>query len=201
MRIFLFMLFAIVVQACATPDISELPLEGDAYSEEVYRIGVGDQLQVSVWRNPELSVGVPVRPDGKISTPLVGDVLAAGNTPEDLAQALTDKLQAFIRSPKVTVVVTNPASAEFQQRVRVTGAVQGPTSVEYRTGMTVMDLVLVGGGANEFALLNKAKLYRVTKEGTKVYPVRLKDILEKGKLETNYKLLPSDIVTVPQRSF
>lgn len=201
MRNLLVIIFAVVVQACATPDKSAMPAEGEAYSAEVYRIGVGDQVQVSVWRNPELSVEVPVRPDGKISAPLVGDVLAAGIAPEDLAQTLTEKLQTFIRSPKVTVVVVDPASADFQQRVRVTGAIETPTSVPYRKGMTVLDLVLVGGGANEFALLNKAKLYRVTVEGTKVYPVRLKDILEKGKLDTNYNLLPSDIVTVPERSF
>ncbi len=201
MRNLLVILFVILVQACATPDKSAMPAEGDAYSAEVYRIGVGDQLQVSVWRNPELSVEVPVRPDGKISAPLVGDVLAAGITPEDLAQTVTEKLKTFIRSPKVTVVVIDPASADFQQRVRVTGAIQTPTSVPYRKGMTVLDLILVGGGANEFAVLNKAKLYRVTAEGTKVYPVRLKDILERGKLDTNYNLLPSDIVTVPERSF
>ncbi len=201
MRNLLFLLCAVIVQACATPDKSAMPAEGEAYSAEVYRIGVGDQLRVDVWRNPELSVEVPVRPDGKISAPLVGDVLAAGIAPEDLAQTLTEKLQTFIRSPKVTVVVVNPASADFQQRVRVTGAIQSPTSVAYRKGMTVLDLILVGGGANEFALLNKAKLYRVTEEGTKVYSVRLKDILEKGKLDTNYNLLPSDIVTVPERSF
>ena len=201
MRNLLVIILTILVQACATPDKSAMPAEGDAYSAEVYRIGVGDQLRVSVWRNPELSVDVPVRPDGKISAPLVGDVLAAGITPEDLAQTVTEKLQTFIRSPKVTVVVIDPASADFQQRVRVTGAIQTPTSVPYRKGMTVLDLILVGGGANEFALLNKAKLYRVTAEGTKVYPVRLKDILEKGKLNTNYNLLPSDIVTVPERSF
>ena len=201
MRNLLVVIFAVIVQACATLDKSAMPAEGEAYSAEVYLIGVGDQVQVSVWRNPELSVEVPVRPDGKISAPLVGDVLAAGIAPEDLAQTLTEKLQTFIRSPKVTVVVVDPASADFQQRVRVTGAIETPTSVPYRKGMTVLDLVLVGGGANEFALLNKAKLYRVTVEGTKVYPVRLKDILEKGKLDTNYNLLPSDIVTVPERSF
>jgi polysaccharide export outer membrane protein len=171
------------------------------YSEEVYAIGVSDELSVSVWKNPELSVSVPVRPDGKISVPLIGDILAAGKTPEALADAISTSLQAYIRNPQVTVIITQPSSTDFLQRVRITGAVENPTSAPYRKGMTVLDLVLLAGGTNDFASPNNAKLYRRISGKSKVYPIYLGDILNKGDLESNYDLRPSDVVTVPERAF
>lgn len=188
--------------ACAgAPKIQDVPVDRVAYTEEQYLIGVGDELDVRVWRNPDLSTEVPVRPDGRISTPLVGDILAAGVSTESLASAIEEKLSQFIRNPQVTVVVSNASSSDFQQRVRVTGAVVEPTSLAYRDGMTVLDLVLEAGGTNEFAIPNKTKLYRRSNDGTKIFPVKLGDILNKGKVETNYKLTPSDIITVPERRF
>lgn len=181
--------------------ITEQPEQADDFSLEAYSIGVSDELAVSVWKYPELSTTAPVRPDGKISVPLVGDVLAAGKNPEELAAAISSALKTFVRNPQVTVVVTSPSSTDFLQRVRVTGAVDTPTSVPYRKGMTVLDLVLLAGGTNDFASPDKAKLYRKLNGQTKVYPVYLGDILNKGKLESNYNLLPSDVVTVPERSF
>lgn len=177
------------------------PIVNQDVVREVYQIGVGDSLSISVWRNPELSVNVPVRPDGKISVPLVGDVEAAGKQPEELARLLTARLENYVRSPQVTVVVTSAVSSEFLHRVRVTGAVANPTSLAYQKGMTIMDVVLVSGGVTPFANANEAKLYRVTPEGTKVYAVKLKDILEKGDIKTNYPLQPGDIITVPERLF
>lgn len=166
-----------------------------------YRIGVGDSLSINVWRNPELSLGVPVRPDGKISMPLVGDIMAANQTAESLSSTIKNRLEEYIRAPQVTVIVTNPSSADFQRRVRITGAVSSPQSVPYREGMTVLDLVLLAGGVNPYASANKAKLYRQEDNELKIYPIQLDKLINKGDVSTNYSLQPSDIVTVPERSF
>lgn len=196
-------LLVVAIVGCSSTKVEEgqPPVNDQAAAQEIYKIGAGDSLAVTVWRNPELSVSVPVRPDGMISVPLVGDIQAAGKQPQELAQALTARLESYVRNPQVTVVVTNAASSEFLHRVRVTGAVGNPTSLPYQKGMTVMDVVLVAGGLSEFANANDTKLYRNTAEGTKVYAVKLKDILEKGDIRTNYPLQPGDIVTIPERLF
>ena len=195
---------AAVLAACSTaPEYPPAPPEiGAGYTAKAYRIGAGDGLRVDVWRNEQLSVLVPVRPDGKISMPLIGDVMAADMTAPELAESISAKLTEYMRNPQVTVIVTNPDSADFQQRVRVTGAVRQAQSVAWRTGMTVLDLILLAGGLNDFASGNKAKLFRELPNGeVRVYPVYLDNILQKGRLGTNYPLLPSDIVSVPERSF
>lgn len=196
-----FALVAILLASCASSKKATMPPIADRGVLDEYRIGVGDILQINVWRNAELSMSVPVRPDGKISMPLVGDIVAANLTTKQLSSNIVDSLTNFVRSPQVTVIVTNPSSSDFQLRVRVTGAVRSPQSIAYREGMTVLDLVLMAGGPNEFAAGNKAKLYRKVNYETKVYPVYIQDILEEGKLDTNYPLQPSDIVTIPERSF
>lgn len=177
------------------------PEQVPSYTEEEYKIGVGDAIAVDVWGNANLSIQVPVRPDGKISMALIGDVLAADHTTTELADIIATRLQEYVKNPQVTVIVTSPNSASFQSRVRVTGAVQSPQSVAFSKGMTVLDLVLMAGGPNQFAIPNKSKLYRRVGGEIKVYPIYLDDILKSGKLETNYSLVPSDIVTVPERSF
>jgi len=166
-----------------------------------YRIGVDDQLQVSVWRNQDLSVAVPVRPDGMISVPLIGDVPAGGRTPAEVAATIEEKLGRYIREPQVTVIVTELRSHEFISRVRITGAVERPLSLPYRQGMTVLDAVLEAGGLTEFASANRAKLYRRTSNKAEVFDVRLDSILSRGELSTNYYLLPGDIISVPERFF
>lgn len=166
-----------------------------------YRIGVDDLVQVTVWKNPDLSVSVPVRPDGKISMPLAGEVQAGGRTPEEVAQAITDKLSHYIRDPQVAVILTELRSHQFLSRVRVSGAVRTPASMPYRQGMTVLDLVLEAGGLNDFAAGNSAKLYRQSSEGMVAIPVELADILHDGKVQTNYAIEPGDILTVPERLF
>jgi polysaccharide export outer membrane protein len=183
------------------PDRTESQINLSSTQEEEYRIGVDDRLQVTVWRNPELSVTVPVRPDGKISVPLIGDVSAGGNTAEQVAASITKKLTTYIREPNVTVMVVELHSHEFISRVRVTGAVRTPRSMPYRQGMTVLDAVLEAGGVTDFAAPNRAKLYRKGKDKTAVINVELDDILQKGKLQTNYNLKPGDVVTVPERMF
>lgn len=192
---------AVLLAACSgSKKVTPPPVTDQGVLSE-YRIGVGDALQINVWRNPELSTSVPVRPDGKISLPLVGDIMAANLTTEQLSANLVAGLTNYVRSPQVTVIVANPSSSDFQRRVRITGAVHSPQSIPYREGMTVLDLVLLAGGPNEFASANKAKLYRKVDNETKVYPIYLDDLIEKGKVDTNYHLQPSDIVSVPERSF
>lgn len=192
--------FAFLAGCMGTTTIEQPDAQSD-FTSEVYTIGVGDELSVSVWKHPDLSVQLPVRPDGKISVPLIGDIMAAGVTPEALSDSITKALTTYIRSPAVTVLITTPSSTDFLQRVRITGAVENPTSIPYRKGMTVLDLVLIAGGTNDFASPSKAKLYRRVDGVTKVYPIDLDDILDGGKLETNYNLFPSDVVTVPERLF
>lgn len=197
---------AVLVSGCASrPDLTDEKEKGANrfanYVEGDYRIGVDDVLQVTVWRNPELSVTVPVRPDGKISVPLIGDVQAGGNTPMQVAAIIKDKLSAYIREPNVAVILTQLRSHEFLSRIRVTGAVRTPRSMPYRQGMTVLDVVLEAGGVNDFAVPNRTKVYRKLKNKVEVIDVDLGDILTKGKLETNIELRPGDVVTVPERLF
>lgn len=200
LKILLIALASLAISACGTSRPIEMPTVSDAPAED-YLIGVGDSLVVNVWRNPELSLTVPVRPDGKISMPLVGDIQAADRTATALSRYIETRLTDYIRSPQVTVIISNPDSVDFQRRVRITGAVSSPQSLPYRNGMTVLDLVLLAGGTTDFASLNNAKLYRKVGDQVKVYPVHLNDLINKGRLDTNYSLQPSDIITVPERNF
>lgn len=190
----------VFLTACSSVPVEAPPLADTGVAAE-YRIGVGDSIEVNVWRNPELSRSVQVRPDGKISMPLVGDIAAADLTTGQLSQSITTILSSYVKSPQVAVIVGNSSSSDFQRRVRVTGAVKSPQSLPYRDGMTVLDLVLIAGGPSEFASANKAKLYRKVNGEIKVYPIKLDDLINSGEVETNYTLQPSDIVTVPERSF
>lgn len=166
-----------------------------------YFIGVDDTVQINVWKNPELSVSVPVRPDGKISMPLIGDVKAAGLAPEAVAKDIKKQLGRFVRNPNVTVMVTGLQSHAYLTRLRVTGAVNTPTSITYRPGMTVIDAILDAGGINDFASPNSTKLYRKIGGKTRVISIYLGNILNDGELETNIDLRPGDIITVPERLF
>jgi polysaccharide export outer membrane protein len=207
-RAFLFSLFALVfvLSGCASRVVEpeEAGQTAGQFAADVsdsYRIGADDRVQVSVWRNPELSVTVPVRPDGMISVPLIGDVQAGGKTPTEVAKAIEEKLAAYVRDPRVAVILTDLRSHEFLSRVRVTGAVRTPRSMPYRQGMTVLDAVLEAGGVNEFAAPNRTRLYRKGKDKTETFDVELGSILNKGSLETNYGLRPGDVVTIPERLF
>lgn len=168
-----------------------------------YLIGVDDQILVSVWKNPDLSTTVPVRPDGRISLPLVGEVVAGGRAPEAVAAEVTERLSTFIRDPQVAVILTDLRSHEYLSRVRVSGAVTSPVSLPFRQGMTVLDLVLEAGGLTDFAAGNGAKLHRRARDGSEAHiiPVKLENILEDGEMRTNFALEPGDIITVPERLF
>lgn len=202
-RLLALCLFLMLAGCATTSGSNQAPtLNPDANAVSSYHIGVDDQLQVTVWHNPDLSVSVPVRPDGKITVPLIGDVDAGGHTPEEVAGVIKNKLQAFVRDPQVAVILTQLRSHEYLSRVRVTGAVRTPVSLPYRQGMTVLDAVLAAGGTTEYAAPNRTELYRKTDgSATKAYAVHLGDILQQGQLTTNYPVQPGDVITVPQRSF
>jgi len=201
LRFILIVLASIYLTACSNSQvITKIPTPNlEAPSE--YKIGVSDILNVVVWKAPELSTEAPVRPDGRISVPLGGDIVASGNGVEELSADIATKLSAYVRNPVVTVMVRDPVSAEYARRIRITGAVELPQSALYKEGITVLDLVLLAGGLTEFAKGNSAKLYRTVNGKVEVYPVNLNDILKKGNIKTNYLLSPSDILTVPERTF
>ena len=165
-----------------------------------YIIGPGDTIQVFVWRNPELSVTVPVRPDGKISTPLVEDMAAVGKTSSQLARDMETVLAEYVRSPKVNIIVSNPISA-FSQ-IRVIGEVLKPQAVAYRDGLTVLDVVLQVGGLTKFAAGNRAKIVRKGSAGKSTeIKVRLEALVDKGKMSENVRLEPGDVLIVPASIF
>ena len=188
-------LLAACAGTTAPPPTAETPQTGFA---DEYRIGVGDTLSINVWRNEDLSIDVPVRPDGKVSVPLAGDVAVGNKTPEEVGADITERLSKYIRDPYVTVIVTDMGSDQYRSRVRVTGAVETPLSAPYRQGMTVLDVVLEAGGLTEFANPSKATLYRSSGERV---AIDLRGILQRGDMRTNLALQPGDVVTVPERAF
>lgn len=194
---------AILLSSCASNKVPEgvLDVSNQSTVTEEYKIGVDDVVQVNVWGNDQLSVSVPVRPDGNISMPLLGDVAVAGRTPEEVAADITEQLKADIRNPNVTITLEGLQSKVYLRRVRVTGAVGNPVSLAYSQGMTVIDAVLEAGGLGEFAAGNRAILIRRNNDQTVSVPLRLEDMLVRGKITSNHKLLPGDIISVPERIF
>ena len=174
------------------PAPSALPQDAAA----TYVIGPGDQLQVFVWRNPELTTTIPVRPDGKISTPLVEELVAVGKTPAQLARDIETALGEYIRSPQVSVIMVQARSANSE--VKVVGEVRQAQAVPYRSGMTVLDVLLAVGGLNEFAAGNRAKLLRKVDGKDTEIKVRLDDLLNDGDLRQNRPVQPGDVLIVPQ---
>lgn len=164
-----------------------------------YRIGPGDSLQIYVWQNPDLSVTVPVRQDGKVSTPLVEDMLAAGKTASELARDIERVLSEYVRSPKVNIFVLNAVSALSQ--VKVTGQVKTPEALPYHEGMTVLDAVLATGGLTEFAAGNRARVVRTVDGKQREIRIRLDRLLEKGDMSQNIALQPGDVLLIPQSRF
>jgi polysaccharide biosynthesis/export protein len=168
-------------------------------AEGNYIIGPGDTLEVFVWRNPELSVTVPVRPDGKISTPLVEDMVAVGKTAPQLARDMEKVLSEYVRSPKVNIIVTTAASAF--SLVKVVGQVQHPQALPYREGMTVLDAVLAVGGLTQFASGNRARIVRVENGRETIIHVKLANLVNRGDVEENVRLKPGDVLVVPETLF
>lgn len=166
-----------------------------------YKMAVGDQIQINVWKNPELSLSEPIRPDGKISMPLIGDVMAVGLTPEELAAIIEKKLSDYVKSPNVTIILTSLQGHAFLSRIRVTGSVTKNISLPYHQGMTVLDAILEAGSVDLYADSNNTKVYRRTESGNETYDIRLKNIMHDGDMRTNIVLMPGDIITVPERGF
>jgi len=164
-----------------------------------YVIGPGDTVQVFVWRNPELTATVPVRPDGKISTPLVEDLVAVGKNPSSLARDIEKVLGEYVRSPQVNVIVTQPASV-FSQ-VKVIGQVRTPQSIAYRDGLTVLDAVLAVGGLGPYAAGNRAKVVRTENGKTKEIPIKVAALINNGDMRHNIALKPGDVLVIPESRF
>jgi polysaccharide biosynthesis/export protein len=189
----LFTLLAVPLASWAAEPVVPAPVA------ENYRIGPGDTLHVYVFQNDELSVTVPVRPDGKISTPLVEDMVAVGKTPSQLARDIEQSLAEYVKSPKVNIVVTNALSVYSQ--VRVIGQVLKPQSLPYRDGMTVLDAVLAVGGLGQFAAGNRAHLVRTENGKETDIKVKLDALVNSGDMKQNLALKPGDVLVVPESRF
>ena len=165
-----------------------------------YVIGPGDMLQISVWHNPELSTQVPVRPDGRISTPLVTDVVAAGRTPEELGHDIETRLKKYVSDPLVTVIVSSFVGP-YNQQVRIVGEASTPKALSYLAHMTVLDAMIAVGGLTPYASGNRAKLVRRINGKETETTLRLSDLLKSGDLSANTELQPGDIIIIPQSFF
>lgn len=165
-----------------------------------YLIGPGDTLEIAVWREPELSVTVPVRPDGRITTPLVEDIVAVGKTPTELAHEIEGALSVFIRSPEVSVIVTDFVGVIAEQ-IRVIGRGIENGTVPYVNGMTALQVVLQMGGLNEFAAGNRSRVIREVDGETIEIRVRLEDLMYKGRTKEDIAMQPGDILSVPESRF
>jgi polysaccharide export outer membrane protein len=181
--------------AAAMP--APVPSAGEMGEESSYIIGPGDTIQVFVWRNPELSITVPVRSDGKVTTPLVEDIVAVGLTPSGLARAMEVRLAEYIRSPQVNIIVTSAQSAF--SKVTVIGQVASQQAVPYRKGMTLLEVVLAVGGLSEFAAGNRAWIMRKDADGKETrIPVKIVDLIKKGRTKENVEMQPGDMLVVPE---
>ncbi len=187
------------VTGCATQNANP-PAPTLASSPDYnYIVGPGDSLNINVWRNPELSSSVPVRPDGKVSTPLVDELVAQGKTPTQIARDVETALAKFVRDPVVTVIVTNFVGP-YSEQIRVVGEAAKPQFLPYKQKMTVMDVMIAVGGLTDFADGNKATIIRAS-DSNKRYSVRLKDLVKRGDISANVEMLPGDILIIPQGWF
>ncbi len=184
--------------ACAGPAYPPAPRDA-ASSEYEYLIGPLDTVNIIVWRNPELSMSVPVRPDGRVTTPLVDDLPALGTTPTALARDIEKALGKYIRDPVVTVVVTTFVGPSSEQ-IRVVGEATKPQILAFRKNMTLLDVMIAVGGLTDFADGNKATIYRVADKGQS-YSVRVQDLVKRGDISANVDMRPGDILIIPQSWF
>ena len=191
-----------MLAGCASkPSVTSVPApEAEASPQSEYRIGPGDMLQVFVWNQPELTVTVPVRPDGMISTPLIAGVPAEGKTPPQLAKDLEVALAEFVRNPVVSVMVTEFVGS-YAEQIRVVGQAAKPQSLTYRANMTLLDVMIAVGGLAEFAAGNRAVLVRTVDGKQTRTTVRLRDLLDKGDISANVNMRPGDVLIIPESRF
>ncbi len=197
---------AVLLGACASPKGELLPPSTSYGSqtaspdEYTYLIGPGDEVQIFVWRNPEVSQSVTVRPDGKISTPLVEDLQASGKTPTQLARDLEKALETYIRQPIVTVIVAG-GIGPYSEQIRVVGQATKPQAIAYKRRMTLLDVMIAVGGLTEFADGNNTKIVRVVDDQQQEYLARVDDLLNDGDINANVDMLPGDILIIPESWF
>ena len=193
----LVLIAALLITGCAAgpPDIN-----GPSGAAPLYHIGPGDSVNIFVWENPELSVSIPVRPDGRISTPLVEDLRAAGRTPTELARAIEERLSKYIKNPVVSVMVTGFVGLPSEQ-IRVVGEAAEPQAIPYRQGMTLLDVMIQVGGLTEFAAGNDATLVRTIEGEQRRFDVRLDDLLRDGDISADVRMLPGDVLIIPESWF
>lgn len=189
----------VALAACATGS-NFPPAPATAATEDYnYIVGAGDNINIIVWRNPELSMSVPVRPDGKISTPLVDELVAQGKNSVEIARDIEKALSKYVRDPVVTVIVTGFVGP-FSEQIRVVGEAARPQFLNYRQKMTLLDVMIAVGGLTDFAAGNDAIILR-SAEGDKKYSVRLHDLIKRGDVSANVEVMPGDILIVPQSWF
>ncbi len=193
-RLLVVLVLLVNAAACATSSEPAAPV---VPSTAQYLIGPGDQLEIFVWRNEELSVSVPVRPDGRISTPLVEDMQAVGKTPTQLARDMETALGAFVKSPQVNIIVQGFVGA-FSEQIRVVGKATTPKALPYRRSMTVLDVMIEVGGLAPGAAGNRARIIRRADGATTEIRVRLDDLLNDARMSENVEMLPGDVLLIPE---
>ena len=193
------MITAMLLAGCSGP--TTLGEAEPSFTEYSYTIAPGDRLNVFVWKNADVSVsGIPVMPDGRISTPLVGEMMASGKTPIQLARDLEDVLATVIQNPYVTVTVMNIVGG-YSQQVRVVGEATTPSAIPYRADMTLLDVMIAVGGLTEFAAGNRATIVRDVNGTKTIFKVKIEDLLKRGDLRANTRVAPGDILIIPESLF
>ncbi len=196
----LVLFLALLLNGCASKVTTLEDIESAAEDVPLYIIGPGDTIQMFVWGNPDLSASVPVRPDGRITTPLVEDVQASGKTPTQLARDMEKELEKYVKNPVVTIIVTGFVGRSSEQ-IRVVGEAAQPQAIPYAERMTILDVMIKVGGLTEFASGNRATVVRVVDGVQKQIRVRLNDLLNKGDISANMEMLPGDILIIPEAWF
>ncbi len=200
LRLMLIIGVSTLALGCSTSGTSPQDLPWKSVADYDYIVGPGDQLQIFVWRNPELTISVPVRPDGKISVPLVEDLPAADKTSTQLAREIEVALSKFVRDPLVTVIV-NRFQGVYQTQVRVVGQATDPRALPYRDNMTLLDVMIAVGGLTNFAAGNRSQLLRTVDGQTTQATVRLEDLIQDGDISANVPMAPGDVLIIPEAWF
>jgi len=198
-RLTVLLLLVATLNGCSSSNIRSAgacPQELGTFSK--YVIGPGDVLQIFVWRHEELSTSLPVRPDGRISMPLVEDVVAVGRTPTELAREIEVQLAEYLRTPKVNIIVSSQGAAN---QIQVVGNVRSPQSLAFRDGIRLLDVIVAVGGLDDFAAGNRSKIVRQIDGEPVECKVRISDLMEDGDIEQNIYLYPGDVIVVPQSRF
>ena len=200
MRGSLLVVWVSILAACAS-NLGKFPPApvADPTRDYTYIVGPGDNINIIVWRNPEVSMSVPVRPDGKFSTPLIDELTASGKTSVEIAREIEKQLERYIRDPVVTVIVTSFVGP-YDQQIRVVGEAARPQALPYKLQMTALDVMIAVGGLTDFSDGNEAIILR-SSEGGKQYSVRLRDLIRRGDISANVEMKPGDILIIPQSFF